>query len=268
MLSALRKRLSYANVTATLAVFFAMSGGAYAASHYLLTSTKQIKPSVLAQLRGKSGPAGANGANGAAGPAGPQGPAGARGENGANGSNGTNGTSVTSVESKAKIGPCAAGGSEFKAGGATTYACNGEKGKEGTFGGQVLPAGKTLTGVYAASSYSEKGFEEGGGAVSTGVSFALPVEVAATELHAHYIKENETPPPGCSGNVSEPAAAEGNLCAFGNGEPLNILKENITIQPEGAVAPGPSSRWIGFLVRGLAAEKGNMVIEGTWAVTG
>ncbi len=45
-----RRHLSYANVTATLALVFAMTGGAFAANHYLLTSTKQISPKVLKQL--------------------------------------------------------------------------------------------------------------------------------------------------------------------------------------------------------------------------
>jgi hypothetical protein len=44
MLSAIRRRMSYANVLASLALFFAMTGGAYGASHYLITSTRQIKP--------------------------------------------------------------------------------------------------------------------------------------------------------------------------------------------------------------------------------
>src|ERR1700733_10619346 len=94
MFSAIRTRLSYANVMATLALFFAMSGGALAASHYLVTTTKQIKPSVLAQLKGKAGAGGAAGATGpagSAGSAGSQGPAGTKGETGANGANGTNG---------------------------------------------------------------------------------------------------------------------------------------------------------------------------------
>ena len=34
-----RKHLSYANVAATLALILVMSGGALAASHYLITST-------------------------------------------------------------------------------------------------------------------------------------------------------------------------------------------------------------------------------------
>lgn len=53
-----------------------------AASHYLITSTRQIKPSVRSALKGERGPrgyAGFNGTNGLAGtpgPAGPTGPAG------------------------------------------------------------------------------------------------------------------------------------------------------------------------------------------------
>jgi hypothetical protein len=63
----MRRHLNYPTVAATLALVFSMTGGALAASHYVLTSTKQIKPSVLAQLR-KPGPAGPKGATGLEGP--------------------------------------------------------------------------------------------------------------------------------------------------------------------------------------------------------
>jgi hypothetical protein len=69
-MSSLRKRLSYANITATLALVFAMSGGAIAASHFVISSTKQISPKVRKQLKGAQGPAGAPGAPGAPGAAG------------------------------------------------------------------------------------------------------------------------------------------------------------------------------------------------------
>ena len=83
--SAIRARLTYANVVATLALLFAMSGGALAAKHYLINSTKQINPKVLKKLHGARGPRGAIGPNGLVGPQGVQGPighVGIRGEKG------------------------------------------------------------------------------------------------------------------------------------------------------------------------------------------
>ncbi len=82
--------MSYANVVATLALVFAMAGGAAAASHYLITSSKQISPKVLKELK-TAGPRGTAGAAGAGGPAGPAGPAGANGTNGAPGTEGKQG---------------------------------------------------------------------------------------------------------------------------------------------------------------------------------
>jgi hypothetical protein len=79
----LRRHLSYANVVATMALVFAMSGGALAASHYLITKTSQIKPSVLKKLKGNIGHTGATG------PSGPSGPAGSEGKEGQQGASGT-----------------------------------------------------------------------------------------------------------------------------------------------------------------------------------
>jgi hypothetical protein len=86
------RKPSPAGVVASLALFFALGGTALAAKHYLITSTNQIKPSVLSALhgsvgaRGPAGPRGAAGANGQPGPAGsggPQGPQGLAGPAGA-----------------------------------------------------------------------------------------------------------------------------------------------------------------------------------------
>jgi len=78
----LRRHLSYANVIATLALVFAMSGSAIAAKHYLLNSTKQISPSLMKKLHGRTGAGGPRGAAGAQGAPGAQGPAGAKGDPG------------------------------------------------------------------------------------------------------------------------------------------------------------------------------------------
>jgi hypothetical protein len=85
------RRLSYANVTATLALVFSMSGGALAANHYLISSTKQISPKVLKKLKGKNGTIGATGATG------PQGPAGAAGAQGVQGIQGVRGLPGTGL---------------------------------------------------------------------------------------------------------------------------------------------------------------------------
>lgn len=68
------RKSSLSTVIASLALFFALGGSALAAHHYLITSTGQIKPSVLSKLKGHAGPAGTQGAQGAPGAQGPAGP--------------------------------------------------------------------------------------------------------------------------------------------------------------------------------------------------
>jgi hypothetical protein len=68
-----------ATVIAVVALFLAAGGTALGAHHFLITSTHQIKPTVLRHLhgaRGATGPAGPVGAQGPAGPTGPTGPPG------------------------------------------------------------------------------------------------------------------------------------------------------------------------------------------------
>jgi hypothetical protein len=78
----IRNHLSYANVVATLALVFAMSGGALAATHYAINSTKQINPKVLKRLKGTAGPQGTTGKVGPAGSTGAPGPQGTGGKEG------------------------------------------------------------------------------------------------------------------------------------------------------------------------------------------
>src|ERR1039458_3419482 len=109
-----RKRgLSYANVTATLALVFSMSGGALAANSYLINSTKQINPNVLKRLTGKSGPVGSTGDEG------PQGQEGLLGQEGLPGQEGPRGE----------------------------QGVPGEAGPEGQSALTPLQAGKTISGI-------------------------------------------------------------------------------------------------------------------------
>jgi hypothetical protein len=100
----MHKRITYANVAATLALVFAMSGGALAAHHYLITSTKQISPKVLKKLKGARGKTGATGKAGATGKEGATGNEGAKGETGARGP-----SDVYEVKLSAKSSQVAAG---------------------------------------------------------------------------------------------------------------------------------------------------------------
>jgi hypothetical protein len=288
---AIRKRLTYSNVAVTLALVFAMSGGAYAAGKYLITSTKQIKPSVLKQLRGNTGPAGKEGLVGKEGPAGKEGLKGANGSNGTNGEKGAPGANGKSVVAGAepKGANCANGGSNFEVEGSATkhYACNGETGFT-----ETLPAGKTETGEWSLTMVA-KGAEELSFAV---VSFNIPLK--AVPAH-HYIntkgkepfynetteKLEEQTQPECPGSVAEPKANSGNLCLYASAEE-NSRKQFPTTTPtpfvcsfESVTPPpgvpgclfGPASARevdkVGFGLVTVSEAAGFVNMVGTWAVT-
>ncbi len=108
----LTRHVSYANVAATLALVLAMSGGALAANHYLITSTSQISPRVLKKLKGNVGAKGSPGqagANGSQGQAGANGATGAQGPKGTDGPKGANGTAGLSALSTLPSGSTESG---------------------------------------------------------------------------------------------------------------------------------------------------------------
>jgi hypothetical protein len=84
------------NFVAWLALFVALGGTSLAATHYVITSTKQIKPSVLKQLMGKAGASGTNGSSGPKGEPGLQGSPGPNGEPGQRGEVGPQGPGAMS----------------------------------------------------------------------------------------------------------------------------------------------------------------------------
>jgi len=120
----MRRHLSYANVTATLALFVALGGSSYAALNLpknSVTSTQVKNGTLLAkdfkkgQLKaGKTGPAGPagpkgnQGDRGLGGPAGPFGPAGADGAKGATGADGS-AKAYAYVTTQGGVGPGAKG---------------------------------------------------------------------------------------------------------------------------------------------------------------
>jgi hypothetical protein len=249
----MRRHLTYSNVAATLALIFSMTAGAIASTHYLITNIHQVKPSVLAQLRGRSGPAGkegiqgklgiqglvgpagvpgekgapgigingargptgpAGGGSGEAGPTGPRGPAGTKGETGAIGPEG-------------KVGPTGPGGSGTGGGGVTGP--TGPTGTGGGGGGREVEAAGALS-AFLATGKSESGtwsatISEPSGAPQTQadgvISLPIPLKTeAGKEYKLVYRSEavSSTPTPPCVGSLNEPNAEAGALCVYRGGD--------------------------------------------------
>jgi hypothetical protein len=207
MLSAIRKRmhLTPSGVIATLALVFAMTGGAYAAKHYLITSTKQISPKVLKALKGKAGPAGPAGPAGAAG-AGTAGAAGKEGLPGKEGPLGPEGKAGTSVAgTAASAAECPVGGVKYTSASGPNAVCNGKTGATGPQG--PLQSEKTETGAWS--------FGTKGGLPVVPVSFTLPLAGPLDGNHVVYVGVSEAKKPAeCPGSVAAPSAEPGYLCVY------------------------------------------------------
>lgn len=105
----IREKLTYANVIATIALFAALGGGAYAATQLPKNSVgaAQLKKSAVTPAKlspaakralskpGRVGAAGARGPEGPRGDSGPRGDTGSKGETGAKGDTGTAGPGAT-----------------------------------------------------------------------------------------------------------------------------------------------------------------------------
>lgn len=243
-----QKQLNATTAIAILALVFGMTGGAWAAKKYLITSTKQISPSVLKALKGAAGKNGVNGVSGPTGPAGPTGPGGAQGGSGAKGETGTEG----------KQGP---------------QGVPGEKGQKGTTGSPWTPE----------SQLPEKATETGAwlfGPVANGAevriviaSFTVKLKEALDLSHVHYInaKGKEEPLPGeevtstaCLGTVSAPTATSGNFCIYA-AEAKSVETGTVAITRPDNSEPGASATGA---IQQFNAIANGAEAHGAWAVTG
>jgi collagen type I alpha len=270
MFTAIRKRFTFANVALTLALVFAMTGGAYAAKKYLITSTKQISPKVLSALKGKAGPAGsagAVGAAGAAGPVGPAGPVGAKGETGPTGKEGVKGTTGST-------GPQGATGPQGSTGQQGVTGQQGATGATGLAGvihpGETLPSGASETGAWTLGYTVPSGepFKR------TAVSFPIPLAQGAAAPTTNIIgveegegepNERKPFPAGCKGSVEKPEAKKGNFCIFvGVSAGVGSLTLEAILSPSGqtAEATGTTGAQLSF-----GTKEGSAIASGTWAVT-
>ncbi len=262
MFQALRKHLTPSTFIAFLALVFALTGGAFAASSHgggagskatasatrgtsvAVTAKSKAKPKAKVGPRGPAGPKGATGpagpagaagvgTPGAAGPQGPAGAAGAKGETGPAGTNGTNGT-------------------------------NGTTGFT-----ETLPPEKTETGVWVEPQGVEYPTAQTN-FIDVPISFAIPLEAELEASNVHFIEPNATPPAGCKGNVAKPEAASGNLCVFaavneGNGPGNRFFPSFINPTGKTPAVASKTGTLMSFELDESYEEAASA--HGTWAVT-
>jgi hypothetical protein len=291
MFSLLRNRFGIPGIVSVIALVFAMSGGAFAAQHYLAgaSSAKQAKrgprgPQGLQGqngLQGPIGPAGPNGARGetgarggegelgpqgAIGATGPQGPIGNQGSQGSAGSQGAPGAAGKSVVSTSFDGagepagnPCEEhGGTEFEveSSGVVHYVCNGSG------GGAALP--EVMTGTW---SIGKVPFGAAGDPIFVSISYPFPLATAPGNVG--YIQATGAEPSAiCPGTAANPEPASGHLCLYAQEE----VNWTIPLEGFGLLLHVPAAndlganKQIGDVLKGETSGSGAAQAYGTWAV--
>ena len=280
-------------VVACLALFVASAGTSIAASHYLITSTKQIKPSVLKQLKGARGPAGPSatpavalpgqkgdtgatgaqgtqglkGDTGAAGPAGPQGSKGNTGDPGAAGPAGPQG-------SKGNTGDPGAAGPPGSAGANGSNGSQGPKGDTGAPGatggtGPQGPSGVVNTVTFVGSIDEIPG--------DSGIVFAGPTATVTTAAGQRLTGAAEAPLYSDSTTASfyfglcYQSHGGGSLTNFAPTGSLGYAYPNDprVFTATASVVPGAGTWNVGFCVMNLFSPKleSNTVVNGWVQVT-
>jgi len=257
MFSKLHERLGPVGLAvAVVALVAALAGTAFAAASLNGTQKKEVKK-IAKRYAGKPG------APGVQGPAGPQGAAGSNGKNGTDGQNGTPGApgkpgaNVIAEEVAGEPGEeCEeVGGYSFEVEGSSSgpnYICNGANGENGSFGGEPVPSGQTVTGTYAVSTQ---------GVPHPRVAISYPIKFAGAPTGTEYVHLFETTS-HCPGEVEGPLAAEpGWLCIY-----EGFGTENIKGEPQPASTPdlGRDGQIIEFEAEN---PEGVTVATGGWART-
>jgi hypothetical protein len=267
----IRKHLNPATVIACLALVFALTGGAFAATSnnrssgakptastttLATTSKTKPKPKPKTGARGPAGPAGKNGIAGATGPVGPAGPAGPTGTTGPQGPQGPAGTSGTNGEKgekgeKGAIGTKGAAGSPWVAGG-------------------TLPSGSTEKGAWSVTGMPDS---VAGGLIirmSSPISFTIPLATAPT-VHIIAAGEHGLGGKTCptTSDAENPEAEPGNLCIF-VGTEENVGKSPASSGSYGSSNPATGAEGAddaGTVLVVFSSKDEGMNAQGTWAVT-
>lgn len=164
----MQKRTNPATILALVALIFAATGGAYAATgggdglHARGNIAAKKKKKSNNNIRGPAGPRGATGAVGPAGSTGGTGPAGPAGPKGESGPAGSNGAAGESLKVAVAGSECKEGGTSFSNSIWSGYVCNGEKGKAGSPGSSGAPGTAGTSATTGTFSGAQNGCKEGG----------------------------------------------------------------------------------------------------------
>ena len=236
-------RISYANVTSTLALVVALStGGAYAASQLPKNSVgaKQIKSDAISGAKVRdgsllaadfkagdlpSGPKGDPGSQGAQGSQGIPGPQGNRGAQGVQGIPGPQGN-------------------------------RGPQGLPGRSALDTLHTGETIRGVVGAAVPANHQNQEAIGYET----FPIPAPVALDNGHVNVVGGSDSTPAQCTGSYASPTAAAGYVCIY----PAPRSFNNGTGQ--GFVPFGAATKY-GFAVEFTPTQDVRSALQGVWAYT-
>ncbi len=277
------KHINPATILALVALVFAITGGAFAAtdgsgsgakatassSHATVAKKKSKKKKSSSGKPGPRGPAGAAGAQGPAGAAGPQGPAGAsgaKGENGAgtNGTNGADGKSVVLVNEEPEHCENEAGVTyEVEGSGKRNEVCSSSGGGASVGLPTTLGPEETETGTWASETFGLEGF--------VAISFPVPLEAELEGSHVVMVQHPGVSVPAECENGAAPASADhpeaqpGYLCVFrGFFETEEETHLGGTRTPSNTGAGASTVGAVLGLVSEVASENRG---SGTWAVT-
>ena len=256
MFQKVRKQITPATVMAFVALVFAITGGAFAAtgssgsgnggspaakatasvtSVHAVTAKAKKK---AASTRGPAGPKGATGATGATGPAGATGATGPGGPAGGPGPTGNNGEK----------------GEKGEKGEQGTPGKNGTNGQTGFT--ETLPPGKTETGVW--------GFYGEDPGVRIPISFPIQLSQGIEASHVKFVegKQPGEKVEGCEGgSVVKPTAEQGYLCVYVKSSLEPGASAEFVENPEGTPHGGAGTT--GAILQ-IVGEHESV---GTWAVT-
>lgn len=271
MLSSIRKHLSAANVMALLALIFAMSGGAFAATGGLDSHghggaaaagmAKKKGKGKSKATRGPRGPRGKEGPEGKQGPAGPQGPAGLKGEAGAPGLSGKQGEKGVQGEPGVKGDPgpegpagesvtvsslapgsagCPEGGAEFSDSSGSATACNG-KSAGGTLEPEQSEAGTWSMEFHSRAWLKEFGEDKNFAAYLGEAAITFPEPLPGADfgrVNVYFVSAAEafagTGSTECPAYTDASEGVPGTLCIYAKTENPELKELNLAEVKEGS----------------------------------